>query len=67
MNNWNKFNKKWKDIDMIELIEKEMIMLWCSDEIPHLLKADEDFVSVITSAIMLERGYWNKFMVVGES
>ena len=28
---------------------------------------DEEFVNVITSAIMLERSYWSKYMPVGEA
>ena len=59
---------KHKDIEILEVIEQEMLLLWVDDkEIPHLLKKDEDFVKVITAAIMLERPYWSKFMVVGEA
>ena len=52
---------------MLELIEQEMVSLWLDGEIEHILKEDEEFVNVITSAIMLERGYWGKYMVVGEA
>ena len=59
---------KHKDIEILEVIEQEMLFLWEDDkEIPHLLEKDEDFVKVITSAIMLERPYWSQFMVVGEA
>ena len=59
---------KHKDIEILEVIEQEMLLLWVDDqEIPHLLEKDEDFVKVITSAIMLERPYWSQFMVVGEA
>ena len=59
---------KHKDIEILEVIEQEMLLLWVDDnEIPYLLEKDEDFVKVITSAIMLERPYWSQFMVVGEA
>ena len=59
---------KHKDIEILEVIEQEMLLLWVDDnEIPYLLEKDEDFVKVITSAIMLERPYWSEFMVVGEA
>jgi len=45
-----------------------MILLWAnSNGIPTLLKEDEEFVNVITSAIMLEIGYWRQFMEIGEA
>ncbi len=58
---------RYKGVDMLELIEQEMVSLWLDGEIEHILKEDEEFVNVITSAIMLERGYWGKYMVVGEA
>jgi len=56
-----------KGVDMLELIEQEMVSMWLHGEIEHILKEDEEFVNVITSAIMLERGYWSKYMPVGEA
>ena len=56
-----------KGVNIIDIIETEMVMLWCTDEIPNLIKEDEEFIEVITSALMLEKGYWSKFMVIGES
>ena len=58
---------KYNDVDILEVIEQEMLALWITDEIPFLLKKDEDFVQIITSAIMLERPYWSKYMTVGEA
>ena len=58
---------KYNDIDILEVIEQEMLALWITDEIPFLLKKDEDFVQIITSAIMIERPYWSKYMTVGEA
>ena len=58
---------KYNDVDILEVIEQEMLALWITDEIPFLLKKDEDFVQIITSAIMLERPYWSRFMTVGEA
>jgi len=58
---------KYNDIDILEVIEQEMLALWITDEIPYLLRKDEDFVQIITSAIMLERPYWSKYMTVGEA
>jgi len=53
---------------MLDVIEEEMIQLWnTNDTIPALLKEDEEFVGVITSAIMLERSHWGKYMIVGEA
>ena len=55
-------------IELLNIIEQDMILLWAnSSGIPNLLKEDEEFVSVITSAIMLEKGYWRQFMEVGEA
>ena len=56
-----------KGVNILDIIENEMVSLWLSAEIPEVLKEDEEFVEVITSAIMLERGYWSKFMAVGEA
>ena len=59
---------KLNGVRMLDVVEEEMIQLWLrNDTIPYLLKEDEEFVSVITSAIMLERDFWNKHMVVGEA
>ena len=58
---------KVKGVNILDIIEHEMVSLWLSAEIPEVLKEDEEFVEIITSAIMLERGYWSKFMVVGEA
>jgi len=59
---------KEKDIEILEVIEQEMLLLWVDDkEIPHLIERDAEFVKVITAAIMLERPYWSQFMVVGEA
>ena len=55
-----------KGIDIIDIIENEMVMLWCTDEIPKLIKEDEEFVSIITSALMLEKSYWSNYIVIGE-
>ena len=53
---------------MLDVVEEEMIQLWLrNDTIPYLLKEDEEFVSVVTSAIMLEKDFWSKYMVVGEA
>ena len=56
-----------KGINILDIIEHEMVMLWCTDEIPNLIKEDEEFIEVITSALMLEKRYWSKYMVIGES
>ena len=59
---------KINGVKMLDVIEEEMIQLWnTNDTIPALLKEDEEFVGVITSAIMLERSHWSKYMIVGES
>ena len=58
---------KVKGINILDIIETEMVSLWLSAEIPEVLKEDEEFVEIITSAIMLERVYWSKYMVVGEA
>ena len=54
--------------DIVELIEHEMMLRWCDDEsIPKLLKEDSEFVHIIVDGIMLERSFWKRHMVVGES
>tara|TARA_X000001382_G_C3112347_1_gene160366 strand:- start:8 stop:184 length:177 start_codon:yes stop_codon:yes gene_type:complete len=54
--------------DIVELIEHEMMLLWCDDEsIPKLLKEDSEFVHIIVDGIMLERSFWKRHMVVGEA
>ena len=53
---------------MLDVVEEEMIQLWLrNDTIPYLLKEDEEVVGVVTSAIMLEKDFWKKYMVVGEA
>ena len=59
---------KLNGVRMPDVVEEEMIQLWLmNDTIPYLLKKDEEFVGVVTSAIMLERGFWAKYMTVGEA
>ena len=59
---------KQNNIELLNIIEQDMILLWAnSNGIPTLLKEDEEFVNVITSAIMLEIGYWRQFMEIGEA
>ncbi len=53
---------------MLEMVEQEMVQLWADNKsIPKLLKEDPEFVEVIVDGIMLERSFWSKNMVVGES
>ena len=63
----DEFKYRIKGVDMLELVEQEMVAMWLHGDIEHILKADEEFVNVITSAIMLERSYWSKYMPVGEA
>ena len=59
---------KLNGVRMLDVVEEEMIQLWLRDDtIPYLLKEDEEFVSVVTSAIMLEKDFWSKYMTVGEA
>ena len=59
---------KLNGVRMLDVVEEEMIQLWLrNDTIPYLLKEDEEFVRVVTSAIMLEKDFWKKYMVVGEA
>jgi len=56
------------EVNMLEMVEAEMIQLWAdSKSIPKLLKEDPEFVEVIVDGIMLERSFWSRNMVVGES
>ena len=56
------------EVNMLEVVEQEMVRLWAdSKSIPKLLKEDPEFVEVIVDGIMLERSFWSKNMVVGES
>ncbi len=57
-----------KDIDIVELIEHEMMILWCDGvSIPTLLREDSEFVHIIVDGIMLEKDFWKRHMVVGEA
>ena len=57
-----------KSIDILEMVEQEMVQLWSdSNSIPKLLKEDPEFVEVIVDGIMLERSFWSRNMIVGES
>ena len=57
-----------KSIDILEMVEHEMMILWAdSNSIPKLLKEDPEFVEVIVDGIMLERNFWSRNMIVGES
>ena len=59
---------KLNGVRMLDVVEEEMIQLWLrNDTIPYLLKEDGEFVGVVTSAIMLEKDFWKKYMVVGEA
>lgn len=55
-------------IKALEVIEREMVMMWADGkEIVHQLKADSEFVQVVTEAIFMDKGYWSQFMIVGEA
>ena len=55
-------------MQMLEVVEQEMIMMWLDDkEIKTLIQEDEEFLRTIVSAVMLERHYWMKYMQVGEA
>ena len=57
-----------KSIDILEMVEHEMMILWAdSNSIPKLLKEDPEFVEVIVDGIMLERNFWSRNMIVGDS
>ncbi len=59
---------KHSSIEHIELIEREMVMMWADgDEVVHQLKTDNEFIQVITEAIFMDKSYWSQFMVVGEA
>ena len=59
---------KLNGVRMLDVVEEEMIQLWLrNDTIPYLLKEDEEFVGVVTSAIMLEKEFWSRYMTVGEA
>ena len=56
------------EVDILEMVEQEMVRLWAdSNSIPKLLKEDPEFVEVIVDGIMLERNFWSRNMIVGES
>ena len=56
-----------KEVDILEVVEREMLALWANDtDIPHLLEVDEDFIRVICEGIYLEKSFWKRHMVVGE-
>lgn len=52
---------------MLEVIEQEMVLMWLENEIPILLKEDEEFVETIIHSIMLEKNYWQQIMQIGEA
>jgi len=52
---------------MLEVIEQEMVLMWRENEIPILLKEDEEFVETIIHSIMLEKNYWQQIMQIGEA
>ena len=55
-------------MDILEVVEKEMMMLWADgNSIPKLLSEDPEFVEVIVDGIMLERSFWSRNMTVGEA
>ena len=55
-------------MDILEVVEKEMMMLWADgNSIPKLLSEDTEFVEVIVDGIMLERSFWSRNMTVGEA
>ena len=56
------------ETNILEMVEHEMMILWAdSKSIPKLLIDDPEFVQIIVDGIMLERNFWSKNMVVGES
>jgi len=63
-----KFNPDEIAMQMIEVVEQEMVLMWLDDkEIKTLLNEDVEFLRTIVSAVMLERQYWMRFMEVGEA
>tara|TARA_R110001592_G_scaffold204528_1_gene454589 strand:- start:1734 stop:1937 length:204 start_codon:yes stop_codon:yes gene_type:complete len=63
-----KFNPDEIAMQMIEVVEQEMVLMWLDEkEIKTLLDEDVEFLKTIVSAVMLERQYWMRFMEVGEA
>ena len=54
--------------DVIHTIEKEMVTLWSTGEVTHVMKRDSEFITMIMTAIMFDKEHFRAMgLEIGES
>ena len=54
--------------DVVHSIEMEMIQMWSSGEVTHIIKKDPEFISMVMTAVHFDREHFRALgMVIGEA
>ena len=54
--------------EVIHSIETEMVQMWASNEITHVMKDDPEFITMIMTAVHFDREHYRALgMVIGEA
>ena len=54
--------------DVVHSIEMEMIQMWSSGEVTHIMKKDPEFISMVMTAVHFDKEHFRALgMVIGEA
>ncbi len=54
--------------NIIHSIEMEMVEMWCTGEVTHVMKKDPEFITMIMTAVMFDKDHFRALgLVVGEA
>ena len=54
--------------EVVHSIEMEMIQMWSSGEVTHIIKKDPEFISMVMTAVHFDREHFRALgMVIGEA
>ena len=54
--------------DVVHSIEMEMIQMWSSGEVTHIIKKDPEFINMVMTAVHFDREHFRALgMVIGEA
>ena len=54
--------------DIVNDIEREMVTLWSTGEVTHIMKRDSEFITMIMTAIMFDKEHFRAMgLEIGES
>tara|TARA_R100000152_G_C6633225_1_gene80146 strand:- start:367 stop:546 length:180 start_codon:yes stop_codon:yes gene_type:complete len=54
--------------DVVHSIEMEMIQMWSSGEVTHIMKKDPEFISMVMTAVHFDKEHFRALgMMIGEA